>query len=149
MKCPFCGKAESSVLESRDVEDGLAVRRRRECASCGKRFTTIEKVRGNALWVIKKDGRREAWDKEKIRHGVLRALQKRDISLNAVDELVEDIEREMLRSEEQEVSTRKVGDAVLKRLKKLDKVAWLRFASVYMEFEDLSDFEKLIESKQK
>lgn len=143
MKCPFCGGVETSVLESRTVEDGI--RRRRLCGKCGRRFTTVERVKGNFLWVSKKDGRREPWDREKIKHGILRAIQKRPVSISQVDEIVDDVEREMLRREEQEVGSRTIGNAVLKRLKKLDKVAWLRFASVYLEFEDLSDFEKAIE----
>ena len=145
MKCPFCGAANTSVLESRSVEEGGAIRRRRECDKCGKRFTTFEKVKGSFLWVIKKDGRREPWDREKVKRGILRAIQKRPVSMAQVDEIVDDVEREILRREEQEVGSRVIGNAVLKRLKKLDKVAWLRFASVYLEFEDLSDFEKAIE----
>ena len=145
MKCPFCGKVDSQVLESRTVDEGGAIRRRRECSRCGKRFTTLEKVRGSVLWVIKKDGRREPWDREKIKRGVLRAVQKRPVSMQTVEEILDDVEREMLRREGQEVESRVIGNAVLKRLKKADKVAWLRFASVYLEFEDLSDFEKLIE----
>jgi len=145
MQCPFCGKIDSSVLESREVNEGLAIRRRRECSKCGKRFTTFEEVKGSALWIIKKDGRREPWDREKIKRGILRAIQKRPVSLDEVDRIIEDVEREMLRGEGQEISSRIIGNAVLKRLKKVDKVAWLRFASVYLEFEDLSDFEKLIE----
>jgi transcriptional repressor NrdR len=145
MKCPFCGKIDSQVLESRTIEDGGSIRRRRECSKCGKRFTTFEKVKDSVLWVIKKDGRRESWDKEKIRHGILRSIQKRPVSMETVDEIIESVEREMLRGEEQEISSRTIGNAVLKRLKKIDKVAWLRFASVYLEFEDLTDFEKLIE----
>lgn len=145
MKCPFCGKIDSQVLESRTVEEGGSIRRRRECSKCGKRFTTFEEVKGSVLWVIKKDGRREPFDKEKIRHGILRSIQKRPVPMDTVDKIIEDIERELLRSEEQEIATRVIGNAVLKRLKRVDKVAWLRFASVYLEFEDLSDFEKLIE----
>ncbi len=144
MKCPFCGKADTSVLESRTVEDS-AIRRRRECAKCGKRFTTIEAVKKSFLWVIKKDGRREVFEKEKIKRGILRAIEKRPVSLELVDDIVDQVEKEMLRSDKQEITTRTIGSAVLKRLKKIDKVAWLRFASVYLEFEDLSDFEKLIE----
>lgn len=144
MKCPFCGKIDSNVLESRTVEDGGAIRRRRECGRCGKRFTTTEKVKGSVLWIIKKDGRREFFDREKVKRGLLRAVEKRPVPLEKVDEIVEDIEREVLRGKAQEVESRKVGNAVLKRLKKLDKVAWLRFASVYLEFADLKDFEKLI-----
>jgi len=145
MKCPFCGKIDSSVLESREVDEGLAIRRRRECSKCGKRFTTFEKVKGNVLWVIKKDGRREPWDREKIKRGLLRAIQKRPVSIANVEQIIEEVERECLRSESQEIESRVIGNAILQRLKKVDKVAWLRFASVYLEFEDLSDFEKLIE----
>lgn len=145
MKCPFCSAHDTSVLESRTVDEGDAIRRRRECAKCGKRFTTTEKVKGNFLWVIKKDGRREPFDKEKIKRGILRAVLKRPVSMNQVEDVVDDIEREMLRREEAEVVSRVIGNAILKRLKKLDKVAWLRFASVYLEFTDLSDFEKAIE----
>lgn len=145
MRCPFCGKIDSQVLESRTVEGGVAIRRRRECSKCKRRFTTTEKVKGSVLWVIKKDGRREPWDREKIKRGILRAIQKRPVSVDSVEEVVEDVEREMLRREEQEVTSGTIGNAVLKRLKKIDKVAWLRFASVYLEFEDLGDFEKAIE----
>lgn len=145
MKCPFCSAHDTSVLESRTVDDGEAIRRRRECAKCGKRFSTFEKVKGNFLWVIKKDGSREPFDKEKIKRGILRAVLKRPVSINQVEDVVDDVEREMLRREEVEVVTKAIGSAILKRLKKLDKVAWLRFASVYLEFEDLSDFEKAIE----
>lgn len=144
MKCPFCGEAETSVLESRSLEDG-SIRRRRECKKCSKRFTTVEQVKRNFLWVIKKDGRREIFDKEKVKRGILRAIEKRPVSLELIDDIVDQVEMEMLRSDKQEIAARVVGNAVLKRLKKIDKVAWLRFASVYLEFEDLSDFEKLIE----
>lgn len=144
MKCPFCGKIDSNVLESRTIDAGGAIRRRRECSRCGKRFTTTEKIKGSVLWVIKKDGRREFFDREKIKRGLLRAVEKRPVALDKIDEIVDDIEREMLRGEAQEVDSRKIGDAVLRQLKKLDKVAWLRFASVYLEFTDLKDFEKLI-----
>lgn len=144
MKCPFCGTAETSVLESRSLDDG-SIRRRRECGKCGKRFTTVEQVKKSFLWVVKKDGRREIFDKEKIKRGILRAIEKRPVSLDLVDDVTDQVEMEILRGEKQEVPTGVIGTAVLKRLKKIDKVAWLRFASVYLEFEDLSDFEKLIE----
>ena len=149
MKCPFCGKIDSQVLESRTIDEGGSIRRRRECSKCSKRFTTFEKVRDSVLWVIKKDGRREPFDREKIKHGILRSIQKRPVSMEIVEKIIEDIEREMLRGEEQEISSRVIGNAVLKRLKRVDKVAWLRFASVYLEFEDLTDFEKLIERPNK
>jgi len=127
------------------ADDGEGIRRRRECKTCTKRFTTIEKVRGTALWVVKKDGRREPFDREKVKRGILRAIEKRPVSLELIDDIVNDIEREMLRREKEEVPSKAVGEAVLRRLKKVDKVAWMRFASVYLEFEDLSDFEKMIE----
>jgi len=144
MKCPFCNAADTSVLESRTIGEGISIRRRRECGKCGKRFTTIEEVKKSFLWVIKKDGRREVFDKEKVKRGILRAIEKRPVSLELVDDIVDQVEMEMLRSDKQEIPTRVIGNAVLKRLKKIDKVAWLRFASVYLEFEDLGDFEKLI-----
>ncbi len=129
------------------VDEGDAVRRRRKCSKCKKRFTTYEKVKGSVLWVVKKSGRREPFDREKIKRGVLRAIEKRPISLEYVNELVDQVEREMLRHEREEVSSKEIGSAVLKRLKKVDRVAWLRFASVYLEFEVLTDFEKAIEGK--
>lgn len=144
MKCPFCANTSSQVLESRTVEDGKSVRRRRKCEHCGKRFTTYERVKNSVLWVIKKDGKREPFDREKVRRGILRAIEKRPVSLDLVDEMVDRVEREMLKREKQEIPSKTIGAAVMRKLKKVDKVAWLRFASVYMEFEDLDDFEKAI-----
>jgi transcriptional repressor NrdR len=144
MRCPFCTSTNTQVLESRVVEEGVVVRRRRECLKCGKRFTTYERTKGTALWVIKKDGRREPFEKEKIKRGILRAVEKRPLSMDLVADIVDGIEREMLRKEKEEVSSKAIGRAVLKRLKKVDKVAWLRFASVYLEFEDLEDFARAI-----
>lgn len=144
MFCPFCRSHDTEVLESRAVEDGRSVRRRRECGRCKKRFTTYEQVKGTALWVIKKDGRREPFDKEKVKRGILRAIEKRPVSLDLVDDTIEKIEAEMLKKEHEEVTSRAVGKAILKHLKKIDKVAWLRFASVYLEFEDITDFAKAI-----
>ncbi len=145
MKCPFCNHAETQVLESRVVEEGKALRRRRECLKCQKRFTTFETVRHTVLWVIKKDGKRELFEKEKIKRGILRAIEKRPVSLPLVNEVVDEVEREMLREEKEEISSRLIGKSVLKKLKKIDRVAWLRFASVYFEVNDLDDFEKLLE----
>ena len=142
MKCPFCGKADTQVLESRDVDEGI--RRRRECSKCGRRFTTYEKARRTVLWIVKKDVKREPWEREKVRNGILRSIQKRPVSLELVDEIVNEVEREILRKEKEEIPSRVVGNAVLKKLRKIDKVAWLRFASVYLEFENLDDFEKAI-----
>lgn len=146
MNCPFCNTSDTQVLESRVVSDGQGIRRRRECGKCNKRFTTHEEVKKSVLWVIKKDGRREPFDKEKVKRGILRSIEKRPISLEFVDEIVNDVERELLKALKEEISSKVIGNAVLKRLKKVDKVAWLRFASVYLQFEDLSDFEKIIES---
>ena len=145
MKCPFCAGTRLQVLESRTVEEGEAIRRRRECKKCGKRFTTFEKVRNTVLWVIKKSGRREPFDREKVRRGILRAIEKRPVSIDLVNDIVDEVEREMLRKGQEETPSRAIGNAVLKRLKKIDKVAWLRFASVYLEFADVTDFEKAIE----
>jgi transcriptional repressor NrdR len=145
MKCPFCAGEDSQVLESRVVESGQAIRRRRECSKCKKRFTTFEKVRDTVLWVIKKSGKRESFDREKVKRGILRAIEKRPVPLEIVDKVTEDVERELLRKGEEEIPSRLIGNAVLKRLKKIDKVAWLRFASVYFEFEDVRDFEKAID----
>ena len=144
MKCPFCGSEDTQVVESRPVDEGDSIRRRRECAKCEKRFTTYEKTRGSVLWVIKKDGRRELFEPEKTRRGILRAIEKRPISIDLVDDVIEQVEREMLSKESEEVSSKAIGRAVIKRLRKIDRVAWLRFASVYLEFEDLKDFEKAI-----
>jgi len=142
MKCPFCRSHDTEVLESRVVEDGNSVRRRRECTKCTKRFTTHERVKGTALWVVKKDGRREAFDKEKVKKGILRALEKRPVSLDLIGDIADRVESEMLKKEHEEVTSRLIGKTILKYLKKVDKVAWLRFASVYLEFDDLADFEK-------
>lgn len=144
MKCPFCGYEETVVLESRISEDGNSFRRRRECAKCKKRFTTYERAE-RTLLVIKKDGRRESFDREKIKKGILLACHKRPVSLDLIDNMVDEVEQELLRKDSAEISSKTIGNSVLKRLKKVDKVAWLRFASVYLEFSDLSDFEKAIE----
>lgn len=145
MKCPFCSKNDTQVLESRVADDGQSLRRRRECNSCDKRFTTYESVKQSFLWVIKRDGKREPFDKEKIRKGILRSIEKRPVSLDLVNDVTDEVEREMLNEEKEEIPSKIIGSAVLKRLKKIDKVAWLRFASVYLQFEDLTDFESLID----
>ena len=144
MKCPFCANVDTQVLESRVSDDGHGIRRRRECIKCGKRFTTHESVKKSVLWVIKRDGRREPFEKEKIKRGILRAIEKRPVSLDLVSDILDQVEAEMLKAEKEEVTSRTIGNAVLKRLKRIDKVAWLRFASVYLQFEDLDDFERLI-----
>lgn len=152
MKCPFCANCNSQVIESRSVEEGDAVRRRRECEKCSKRFTTYERTKRTSLWVIKKSGKREEFEKEKLKKGLLRAVEKRPVSISDVDRIVDQVEREMLRKKSEEVDSDKIGKAAMRRLKRIDKVAWLRFASVYLEFDELQDFEKeieRIESKKK
>lgn len=144
MRCPFCAATDTSVLESRTVDEGKSLRRRRECLKCKKRFTTYEKVGGSAMWVVKKDGRREPYDREKVKKGILRAVEKRPVSMDLVNDLVDRVEREMLRKEKEEVSSKAIGVSILKKLKRTDKVAWLRFASVYLQFEDLEDFARAI-----
>lgn len=144
MKCPFCGALATSVVESRTTEDGEAIRRRRICEKCGKRFTTYERVSGSALWVIKKDGKREAFDRDKLKLGILKATEKRPVSIDLVDELVDEVEREMMRKKKEEVPSRTIGNAVLRRLRRIDTVSWMRFVSVYLEFDDIADFEQAI-----
>lgn len=145
MKCPFCANSETSVLESRVAEDGQSLRRRRECAKCQKRFTTFERVEGPTVFVIKRDGSRQPFDREKIFKGVTKSFDKRPVSIDLVNHLTDEVEREVRRKEISEISTRIVGKMVLRRLKNIDKVAWLRFASVYFDLNDISEFEKLFE----
>ena len=145
MKCPFCAASDTSVLESRVADDGQSLRRRRECANCQKRFTTFERVEGPTIFVIKRDGSRQPFDRDKIVHGVTRSFDKRPVSIDRIIQLAEDVEREVRRKEVSEISSKTVGKMVLRRLKNIDKVAWLRFASVYMELCDVTQFEKLID----
>ncbi len=149
MKCPYCNKEGSEVLESRAINEGSEIRRRRICKKCGKRFTTHEKIAGATLWVVKKGGTREPWDREKVKRGILRSIQKRPVSMDLVNDVVDQVEREMRRKEKEEIPSKIIGISVLRKLKKIDKVAWVRFASVYMEFSDLTDFEKVIEREIK
>ncbi len=149
MKCPFCGHSQTAVLESRVPEENNAFRRRRECEKCGKRFTTYERVEGPALLVIKKDNRRESFDREKIKKGIFKACEKRRVPIEAITGTVEEIEQELLKKDMVEIPSKMIGNLVLRKLRKLDKVAWLRFASVYLEFADLGDFEKAIEKETK
>ena len=145
MRCPFCAAQDTSVLESRVAEDGQSLRRRRECQKCQKRFTTFERVEGPTIFVIKRDGGREAFDREKIVRGVIKSFDKRPVSIDLIRQLADEVERELRRKEVSEIPSKTVGRMVLKRLKNIDKVAWLRFASVYFELTDLAEFEKLFE----
>lgn len=145
MRCPFCAANDTSVLESRVAEDGQSLRRRRECQKCQKRFTTFERVEGPTVFVIKRDGSRQAFDREKIVSGVIKSFDKRPVSIDLIRQLADEVEREVRRKEVSEIPSKTVGKMVLRRLRNIDKVAWLRFASVYFELTDLQEFEKLIE----
>lgn len=149
MKCPYCQLNQTNVLESRSVDQGDQIRRRRDCSSCGKRFTTYERVEKLELWVVKRDGRRELFLREKLWTGVSKAFHKRSVARDKIENLVSEIEQELLSQDELEVSSVKLGDLVLERIRTLDKVAWLRFASVYLAPEDLPAFEKLLKSEFK
>ncbi len=140
MRCPFCNNEDTKVLDSRQVEEGTAVRRRRECDSCIRRFTTYEKYEYTPLIVVKKDGRRDEFLRSKIIEGMLRACEKRPISMEAIEEAAYTIEKELRNSHEREVSSKEVGEAVMKRLFSLDEVAYIRFASVYRQFTDVQRF---------
>ena len=143
MKCPYCGSEETDVLETRDGEE--STRRRRECQKCTKRFTTYERVENVDLVILKKDGRREKFDREKLRRGIVKATEKRPVSTELIDSIVAEIEQELRNKDGVEGSSKTIGNLVLKKLKKIDKVAYVRFASVYLDFGDLADFEKVIE----
>lgn len=140
MKCRYCQCTESRVVDSRPTDDGLAIRRRRECTGCGRRFTTYEKVEEMPLIVVKRDNTREAFDSDKILRGVRKACEKRPVSAAEMDELVDSVVRELNNSLEQEVTTIKIGELVMSRLKDLDEVAYVRFASVYRSFKDINTF---------
>ena len=152
MKCRYCASTESKVIDSRPTEDGSAIRRRRECMNCGKRFTTFEKIEEIPILVVKRDGRREPFDSEKIRMGIRKACEKRPVAADAQDRLVEDVTREVFNTLASEVTTRDIGEIVMKKLKDVDEVAYVRFASVYREFKDTQTFmkelQRLLDEKQ-
>ncbi len=140
MKCPFCGHPEHKVVDSRTSAEGVAIRRRRECLSCGKRFTTYEHVEEQRLMVIKKDGRREPFDRNKLLSGLTKACEKRPVSMDRIEQLADEIEQELSRSFEREAPSREIGERLMLRLRDLDPVAYVRFASVYREFKDAEQF---------
>ena len=141
MRCPFCQHEDTHVLETRESAEE-ATRRRRECLKCQKRFTTYERLELNPIVVVKKTGLRESFDKDKLRKGMLRACEKRPITFNQINKSIDEIEADLRSYEKAEVPSKKIGTLVMKKLRKLDKVAYIRFASVYREFEDLGSFEK-------
>ena len=140
MKCPFCGHDNTRVIDSRPAEDNNSIRRRRVCDECDKRFTTYEKIETIPLIIIKKDNNRETYDRSKIEAGVLRACHKRPVSAGQIDKLVEEVETEIFNMEEREISTQDIGEMVMNKLKDMDAVAYVRFASVYREFKDINTF---------
>ncbi len=140
MRCVYCGFAESKVVDSRPVDEGTSTRRRRECLSCSRRFTTYEKAEQTPMMVIKKDGRREAFDVEKVKKGMLKACEKRNVSMAEIDNLAIQVERAVTNLASSEVDSVQVGEIVMNELRNLDKVAYVRFASVYREFNDVSTF---------
>jgi transcriptional repressor NrdR len=149
MRCPFCGDGESRVIDSRAAEEGSSIRRRRECLQCLRRFTTYEVVEESPLMVIKKDGRRELFDRSKLMNGLLRACEKRPIPLGVVETVVDKVEKEIRNLMEREVSSRLIGETAMRYLKDIDQVAYVRFASVYRQFADIQNFMQELETLMK
>ncbi len=144
MRCPYCGAEDSRVIDSREVEGGTEVRRRRECLTCRRRFTTYERYERKPLRVIKKNGTRELFDRKKVLNGLLKACEKRPVSLEELETMVDDIEKELQEEGYEEVSSSRIGEKVMEKLKKIDQVAYVRFASVYREFRDIDQFAELV-----
>lgn len=142
MICPFCSFDQTRVVDKREDTSGKAIRRRRECQKCSRRFTTFERVETLDLLIIKKDGRREPFDRIKLRSGIIKACEKRPVSAESIEKIIDEIEAELRKSGTNEISSKKIGNLVIQKLKELDKVAYIRFASVYRQFTDISDFEK-------
>lgn len=145
MRCPYCENEDSKVIDSRHTEDGRAIRRRRECEACGKRFTTYEKIEEMILMVIKKDGSRQAFDRNKLMNGIIRACEKRPVSVTDIEKIVDSIERKLNNTMEKEVESTLIGELVMDKLKDLDEVAYVRFASVYRQFTDVNTFVQEVE----
>lgn len=140
MKCPYCGSREERVVDSREGKDGEVIRRRRQCQQCGRRFTTYERIEEIHFMVVKKDGRREPFDRHKILSGLLKATQKRPISVAQLEKIADEIEAKLLEKPEREIASAEIGEHIMRRLHELDEVAYVRFASVYRSFKDVSDF---------
>ncbi len=149
MRCPFCSYGESKVIDSRAAEEGSSIRRRRECLQCTRRFTTYEVVEESPLMVIKKDGRRELFDRTKLLNGILRSCEKRPIPLSVVENVVDKVEKELRNLMEREVSSRHIGETVMRHIKDIDQVAYVRFASVYRQFADINNFMQELETLMK
>ncbi len=144
MKCIYCGNAESKVVDSRSTDEGNSIRRRRECLQCGKRFTTYEVIESTPVLVVKTDGTRQPFDPLKVKNGVIKACEKRPVAIRDIDALVASVEKAIYNSLEQEVTSQKIGELVMERLKELDQVAYIRFASVYRQFRDVTTFIEFI-----
>jgi transcriptional repressor NrdR len=142
MKCPFCNHTETEVVETRDSDDLGTTRRRRECSKCGKRFTTYERIESVPIIVIKKDGRKEQFDRDKIKHGIIKSCEKTVVGIEEIEKIVDEIERELRGFDSVEAESKKIGQMVATRLKKIDKIAYIRFASVFRRFVDVEDFER-------
>jgi transcriptional repressor NrdR len=140
MKCPYCGEIDNKVMDSRLSKDGTVIRRRRECIDCGRRFTTYEQIEEIPVMIIKKDGRREVFSREKVRQGMARACEKRNISVEIIEEFIDNLERDLKEFEEKEIPSSIIGEKIMTKLHELDEVAYVRFASVYREFKDVNDF---------
>lgn len=149
MKCIYCGCKESRVIDSRTSDEGDSIRRRRECINCGKRFTTYETIETTPVLVIKTNGTRQAFDINKIKSGIIKACEKRPVPMYKIDQLVDDVKKQVYNSMEQEISSKKIGEMVMEGLMKLDEVAYVRFASVYRSFKDISTFLQEIEKLAK
>ncbi|MDY6037419.1 MAG: transcriptional regulator NrdR [Eubacterium sp.] len=146
MRCPFCDNDDTKVIDSRPIDEGKAIRRRRECEKCGKRFTTYEKVETSIIMIIKKDGSRQAFDRDKLMNGIIKACEKRPVALADIERVVNNIERGLNNLMEKEVKSTFIGELVMDQLKELDEVAYVRFASVYRSFKDVNTFIKEIET---
>lgn len=140
MKCPYCEFPESKVVDSRPTDEGQAIRRRRECMRCGKRFTTYEKIEELPIIVVKKDGNRQTYDRNKLMNGIIKACEKRPVSMSTIERIVDDIEKNLFNSLENEVTSVEIGEMVMNKLKDVDEVAYVRFASVYRQFKDVNSF---------
>ncbi len=144
MKCIYCGCEDSKVLDSRSTEETNSIRRRRECLKCGKRFTTYETVETVPILVVKKDGSRQPFNIEKIRGGMIKACEKRPVSISQIDQIATDIEKQIQNSLKQEINSQEIGEMIMTKLKDIDEIAYVRFASVYRQFKDVTNFIKLI-----
>ncbi|MBD5632311.1 MAG: transcriptional repressor NrdR [Clostridia bacterium] len=151
MKCLYCGCEDSKVIDSRSADEGRTIRRRRECVNCGKRFTTYETIEDTPVLVVKSSGLRQAFDAQKIKNGIIKSCEKRPVSMSAIDDMVSSVSKHVYNSMEQEISSKQIGEMVMEELKKHDEVAYVRYASVYRSFKDISSFmeelQKLMDNK--